>query len=152
MELKEVGLAPEALAEMRGLYENNGMLTPEAVLAAASKPNSALHGAFEWDDSEAARKYRLEQARDLIQKVKVQIISSDEKITYVRAYVSLPSDREGNGGYRSTVKVLSDAEQRAELISLALKELATFRKKYAELSELAAVFEAIEQMDKKNVA
>jgi len=51
----------EALAQLSG-----GVLTPDQALAAAARTNSPLHGHFTWDDTEAARAWRLHQARQLI--------------------------------------------------------------------------------------
>lgn len=58
-----------------------GVLTAETVLSEAEKRKSPLHAAFEWDDTVAARKWRLEQARKLINNVHIKIISSGEETT-----------------------------------------------------------------------
>ena len=60
-----------AARELLALYEEHGELRAELVLERARDPASALHEAFEWDDSEAAHRWRLDQARALIRSVRV---------------------------------------------------------------------------------
>lgn len=124
--------------------ENDGLLRPEDVVQKAEDSESLLHPYFDWDDSEAARKWRLEQARRLI-RVAV-IIIEPEQTSPVRAYVSLLGDRPVGNGYRTTVEVLADAGKRRRLLQQALSDLAVFRRKYALLSELAEVFAAADYM------
>ena len=39
--------------------EHNGYLSPDTVVEAAADPGSVLHDRFTWDDTEAARRFRL---------------------------------------------------------------------------------------------
>ena len=112
-------------------------------MAAAKAKSSPLHDLFEWDNDKAGEQYRLWQARELI---RVSIRFLPESGTNTRVYVSLRSDRtEDGGGYRSMVEVMSDSDQRAQLVSDVLAELKAIREKYAELKELAEIFEAIDK-------
>ena len=38
--------------------KHGGSVSPEHVVARARNPSSALHDAFDWDDTEAARQWR----------------------------------------------------------------------------------------------
>ena len=40
--------------------------TPSSILEYARNENSELHKCFEWDDTVAAEKYRLQQARNIV--------------------------------------------------------------------------------------
>lgn len=124
----------EALAEA-----NNGLLHPEKVVEFAKDPTTALHSRFEWDDSEAAVKYRIWQARQLI-KVTVNILPNENETEY-QVFVSLKSDRLNGGGYRALVDVMSNDDQRKELLSQAHNDFKLWQKKYQQLKELAPVFE-----------
>lgn len=149
MKTRESGLPKKAIQELRVLYKSKkGMLTPEDVLQRARVRSSALHSYFEWDDTEAARKYRLEQARGVIRTVRVHIERVDVPEIKVRAYVSLPSDRNTTTGYRHISLVMATPAQRNELLAVALAEFEALRKRYADLTELAGVFEAIEKAAK----
>lgn len=94
--------------------QNGGVLKVEDVLTEARDESSPLHKHFEWDDSEAAEQYRRQQARALIQKCKITLI--DSQPIEIRAFVSLPTDRENGGGYRLTSEVMGDDRMKAELI------------------------------------
>lgn len=138
---------PEIVSELEAIRNaNSGVLIPEKVVEFAADPNSALHSQFEWDDTEAAREYRLHQARNLI-RVVVTMLPNTTKET--RAYVSLISDRsnKSGGGYRTMVDVLSDEDRRRELLSMALADMRRWREKYGELKELAAIFDAIDDLE-----
>lgn len=118
-----------------------GLLLPADVVAFARNPETALHAHFEWDDSKAAELARLAQARAVI-RLCVTIVSEEVKPT--RAYVSLPSDRRAGGGYRSTREVVTDDTRRAEMIRDAMERLQACRRKYADISELAQVWKAVD--------
>jgi len=136
--------APKVIGALKAIQKRNGgRLYPEAVVAAARPAASPLHRYFEWDDGLAAEQYRLEQAADLI-RIVVEVLPGTKVET--RVFVSLTSDRATRGGYRLTLDVMNSAETRAQLLADARAELDQFRTKYRELSELAAVFEAIDRV------
>ena len=131
------------LKEFDRLHTKHGILRPADIVKAATPKSSPLHDMFQWDDTQAATQYRLWQAREMI-RVSVRLLPQNG--TKTRVYVSLGSDRiEDGGGYRCMVSVMSDADQRAELLADVLGELKAIRIKYAELQELAAVFAAIDK-------
>lgn len=94
--------------------KNGGVLKVEDVLEEARDENSILHRHFEWDNTEAAEKYRQIQARALIQKCQIKLVTADPVV--VRAFVSLPTDRENGGGYRLTSDVVNDENLKAEMM------------------------------------
>ena len=128
------------LAELREIEAaNNGVILPEQVVRRAKNPASALHSAFDWNDTDAARKYRLEQARQLI---RVVVEFSPQTGENVRAYVSVLSDRV-SGGYRHLPTMMKTEKGRGSILETALAELEAFQQKYSTLQELAAVFAAV---------
>ena len=109
----------EIMNEERKLLEkmarrNGGVLMIDDVLEEAKNEGSILHSHFEWDDTEAASKYRREQARVLIQRCRITVLANEP--THVRAFVSLPSDRETGGGYRLVADVMTSDSMREEFI------------------------------------
>ena len=129
--------------------QSGGVLQPADVIEYARDPDTALHGAFCWDDTEAAAQYRLWQARMVI-RVCVTI-REEVKGPPIRAYVSLQEDR-GDVGYRLLDDVMSDAEMRAKLLSQALAELNRWKMRYQQLKELAPVFEAAATVQRRTKA
>lgn len=125
----------EIKAALEGIATaNNGKVNPRDVLAAAREESSVLHKAFTWDDTKAGERYRLQEARALLQRYRIRIIEGDKST--VRAFVSLTDERGKNGGYRPLVQVLSMEERREQMLSDALAEIARFEEKYRVLSEL----------------
>lgn len=128
---------------------NKGLLTTHAVVKNARNKKSILHSQFEWDDSIAGHKYRLDQARHLI---RVHVELYEDVSSPVRAYVNLTTDRydrSKGGGYRSIGDVMNNRQWRAQLLSDAAAELLVFKSKYQCLTELNEVFAAIEKVTKR---
>lgn len=146
-------LMQQRVAELREIERaNNGVLLPESVVNRASNPDSALHSAFEWDNTEAARKYRLEQARQLI-RVCVEYVPHIGQ--EVRAFVSLHTERyiDGQeGGYRHMPTLLRTDRGRADVLETALWELEAIQRKYEAVKELADVFAALAKVRKGRAA
>lgn len=118
---------------------HRGRLDPKRVVAWARKHRkSALHSCFMWDDTKAAEKFRIWQARDLI--ASVEVVYEDGKRRQV--YVS-PVTSRGRGGYHRLVDVMTDEELRDEILTQALDELERVCAKYEDLCELAGVRAAV---------
>lgn len=117
--------------ELQGLM-SDGRLRPEDVVDAARNPNSALHSYFTWDDSEAAAAFRLQEARALIKRVKVNIVRSDEMV------VRVPSFTRSSGGYQETQVVLVNKPDHYATILITLAQVSTMLRNLAapELDEL----------------
>lgn len=123
--------------------EGNGVLRPEAVVAFARNPKTALHRYFTWDDTEAANKYRLWQAREVI-RVQVQI--TNQNVGPIRTYVSLVEDRKGDGGgYRTIDDVMASSIYRRQLLDQARRDMDRFTVKYGQLEQLAQVLKAMRE-------
>ena len=138
----EIKAALEALAA-----GNNGKVNPRDVLVAARNETSVLHKAFTWDDSKAGERYRLQEARALLQRYRIRIVEGDK--TTVRAFVSLTDERGKNGGYRPLIQVLSMEERREQMLADALAELSRFEEKYRILSELEPVLKSIQTVRRR---
>lgn len=123
---------------------NGGNITAQELVDFARDPDTLSHSRFEWDNDEAAERYRLWQARQLL-RVYVNIEIPDKDPISVRAYVSLPEDRYAGLGYRAIEDVLADNDRRNQLLSMAYSDLRTFRSKYKNIKELAEVNAAIDK-------
>lgn len=133
------------IAELRRIARaNDGVLAPENVVNAARSVRSPLHKLFDWDDTAAAEKWRIHQARQVL-RVTVEFVGSEK--SPVRVFVSLTKDRTGDEtGYRSMVDVVSDDEFYAQMLGDALDELRVFKAKYARFKELREVFAVIDRV------
>jgi hypothetical protein len=100
---------PDVIAALRGL-ERRGLLQPFDVVEAARDPGSPLHDSFEWNDSVAAERYRLEQARRLIRTV--WETDTDLQTFNPPIYVHDPDLDPGEQGY-ARIDRLATEEERA---------------------------------------
>lgn len=120
----------------------NGRLEPDMVVHVAKSASHPLHELFEWDDNVAAQAYRVGQARAVIRSIEV-VIEEAPKSKPVRAFVSVVRDRDRS--YTSVQHAMSDEDLRKQVLMQAMSELEAWRKRYAELVELANVFAAIDE-------
>jgi len=86
--------------ELKSL-ERDGRLLPADVVNAARPTNSPLHPHFDWDDSSAAEKYRLDQARTLIRSVQTEVRVTNGVQFAVPVYVRDPRAQNAEAGYVS---------------------------------------------------
>lgn len=122
---------------------NNGRLEGIDVVEASRPKTAPLHSAFEWDDAKAAEAYRVDQAAHMIRHIDVVVERADGENAPVRAFVSVKRDEDRS--YTSVQHALSDAELRAQVLASAWAELEAWRRRHAELIELAKVFAIIDQ-------
>lgn len=150
--MTKVKVTPDGFASKReelAHLEANGKLKPGDVVAYATNPKTHLHKCFEWDDSAAAAKYRLDQARTQI-RMYVMVVEGPKAPIEMRQYVSLPSDRKRGGGYRKVADVLKNKALLAELIDSAMKDLAVVRARYEAVQALKPVWAAAERVATKS--
>ena len=116
-------------------------ITPEQVLEKArNDENSELHKCFEWNDGIAAEKYRLIQARKII--INLAYVPKEKTDEPVRCF---QITRE-KSVYMPTKQFLVNSNEYQDLLKRAKVELESFKRRYATLSELETVFEAIESI------
>lgn len=138
------GIEPQTVGERLELLRerHGGTLDPADVVADARRSRSPLHKFFEWNDSEAAEQYRLEQARKLIRAV--VIIMPDLPRRPVRAFVSVRQDGDTERSYTSTVAAMESPALRAQVLASARAELANWRQRYRNLEEFSKLFDQID--------
>ena len=117
----------------------------QIVKYAEEHPDSELYKCFTWDDNRAAEKWRLHEARNIVLNLKVTYQDADEQ-PLTNEPVRLMLRTENTGGYKPTIKIVQNLSEREGMLRMAMAELQAFRKKYASLSELEKVFEAIDSL------
>lgn len=127
--------------------EAKGELTPEDVVKDARNDNSPLHSFFEWDDGEAAEKFRLQQARGLIRAVVAVYVSDDKPAVRQKVYVHIPDP--GAQHYREITHAMSAKRTREQVLMAAWRDFLALRRKYQDLKEFADVFIAIDDVSEK---
>lgn len=118
---------------------------PEQVLAKAKDEDSELHKCFDWNDTSAAEKYRLFQAKKVINHLIVikRDVEEPEKEP-VQFRVMLKNEKSYDSGYKQTIVMVRDEDEYRKMLEQAYAELKAFKKKYACLSELSDILAMIE--------
>lgn len=132
-----IRIDPEkAFAEIESLPER----TPANVLEKARDETTELHKHFEWRDDVAAEKYRLGQARCLLQ---CMVELKEEKPDDVRRSYEISSER---NVYQPRTFFLRNEDEYQVLLNRAKQELYAFKNRYDSIAELEDVFCAINNL------
>jgi len=146
--------------ELDGISKKNPEDVNEVIVQQARNPKSAMHEAFDWDDTSAAHKHRLRQASYLRNAIQAHTIYSDDpehevlecpaNLVYpARIDVVAPKQAWMPGVVRTALtqqQVMENEDYRAYHLARALIDLDAFHAKYSYLTELAEVFIAIEKV------
>ena len=139
--------AAEIRAELERLaLEGGGRLTPEAVVQEAADPASILHTSFTWDDSEAAAKQRLFEARTLIRSVKISVTT--ERVT-VQApfFVRDPTADGKEQGYVTLISLRTDEEAARETVVAEFARAATALRRARAVAAALGVAERVSEIE-----
>jgi len=127
--------------------KHNGILTPSVVLNEARNKSNPLHNYFNWNNNDAGEKYRLVQARLLINHIEIVIVhEGTEKET--RAYVNVSNvteEGDKNQIYVTVERALTNKEYRRQTLANAIREAEYWKNKYKEFKELSSIFQAIKK-------
>jgi len=134
-------------AQVFGEYLDSKQLkTPVEILKDAETNEASPFWSFlEWDDTEAAERFRVSQVRNIVNHISIEIVYIDgETITFDRAYeiVSVESGRE----YIHIEEGLADKDIRMQIIRRALSNLQGWRKRYGEYKEFAGIAREIDAL------
>lgn len=116
--------------------------TAEQILEKAKDPKTELHKCFDWDDTEAATKWRLHQARMVV----CEIVYVEKKPQAAEPIKVRVFNRIDNSGYKETTKIFRNPDEYSKLLSNAKAELLAFERKYKTLTELDELFDVIHQL------
>ena len=134
----------------RLMKEHGGNVEAEHVVEAAKDPSNPLHNHFDWDNTKAARQWRLQQARVLI--ASITIIELPKQVLPVRAFTKAIVAGKGMssvgrvGGYNSTVNLMSKKDTRKAVLTRAYGELLSWQQRYEAYKEFSKVVSAIKNL------
>lgn len=112
---------------------------PEEIVDKARDESTELHKCFEWDDTKAAEKYRVYQARKIVCHLIVKEVDDEQQKQEVRFFYKTDSQE----GYKPVSYIMRNEDEYQKLLDRALSELKAFQKKYSTLKELDGLFDAI---------
>lgn len=133
--------------ELRALQNPDGRLLPADVVAAARSPDSPLHKHFTWDDSEAARLRRLDEARALIRRVNIEVVVHNIPLS-VPAYVRDPDADARQAGYVETMRLRSEDDAARTAIVTEMQRVAQAVRRAKAVAAVLGVAEDVEAIER----
>lgn len=142
-------VSPQTVGEaVERITREKGFCTPAHLVTTAMRKNSPLRPLFTWNDAEAADKWRTHEARNIINSLSVTVKVNDRE-ERVPAFISVghvEKTQESGEGYRPFRVVVQTPEFHDEALHEVMSRLETLRRRYAALTELAPVWEALDQV------
>ena len=146
---------PEVIEEILEVKDKFG-LTAENLLKNASKKSSLLYEFFDWDNSYAGEKWRLQQARSVINEVKI-IVEDKELYAFENVRIEVEDLKPttsvkkaiNNREYKTIIEIMNKEEYKVQLIQRALAEAVYWKERHSELIELSFIFSLIGETNKK---
>lgn len=126
------------LKVLKQLEVQHGILSTHDLVEAAREEGHPLHESFEWNNRVGGEKYRLMQARMMINSVRVEFLGEKREAFF---NVTVPVRKVLTRGYVSIEKVVSNEDLHAQVLTQAIGELEYWQKKYDSLTELRGVIE-----------
>lgn len=136
---------------------NGGSVDPEILVEKARSKNNPLHPEiFDKAESDAAEAYYLRRAGEVLRAIQVTV--KEGPAEPVRAFTPVIMDSAPDASeeeedcpsskmeWVSLEDAMKDPLKRKQVLARALAELQSLRKKYANLKELAGVWEAVDKV------
>lgn len=120
-------------------------IRPEDVVEAARDKKHPLHSRFDWNDKIAGHKWRLQQARQLINSVRVVTHTAD-KVLVTPFYVRDPSSKSDEQGYLSIDALRTDKDVAREAIVNEFSMAASYLRRARDLAAALVVEEELERV------
>ena len=119
------------------LEQSEDGLTPRTLLDASRDVNAPLQDEFEWNDSEAAERYREQQAGAIIRNL--YVITAEHSTTEnTRAFVNVHHEPK-QGNFHNIRVVMDNEAMREKLFASAKRDMQSFIAKYKTLEVLSGV-------------
>jgi len=137
--------------QINKIIEKNKLkeISSKELLEDAKNTESPIHKYFDWNDTKAAEKYRLYQARLIINHVEITITTPSQQEIPVRAFLNIKNkDDNFKRVYVTIEKALSEEDLRIQILKQALYEIENWQQKYNVYTELSIIFNAIKKNQK----
>lgn len=112
--------------------ENDGEINSEEILNYAEKhKDSELYKCFEWDDTEASRKFRMLQASRILSSISLKI--KETPAVKQKLYFSIRSASTEERTFKNIKDIVENDEEYTQLVNKAKDDLNRCTEKYEDL-------------------
>jgi hypothetical protein len=126
------------------IESRDGHCTPAALIEEAGPDESSLHSLFDWDQEVAAHKWRVAQARNVINHIRVIDRVREEPVV---AFISVNNN--GDRGYISIAKIAQDEDLQRQAVEDVMVKLMGLRKRHADISYFAKVWGVVDELNEE---
>lgn len=133
--------ATKCANEIMEICEELESATPQQILEKAKDSSTELHKCFTWDNSEAAEKWRVQEARTIVRSLKIVEEKPDKKPEPTTIRVFYKTDNES--GYKPTKLILKKPDEYKMLVERCRSELLSIKQKFQNISEFDEIWELI---------
>ena len=114
-------------------------VSPAQIVEYARKPNTELHRCFTWNDAEAANKYRIYEARQVVCNLIVHKENGEkQEPTPIRLF-----HKTENGHYKPLTLIVQNEDEYESLLRQCREALQSLKRKYSSLSEYQEIWDLI---------
>lgn len=128
------------LDQLQAIRDQYGRLDDEAIVETAADPDHPLHSRFDWDDSVAGHKWRLEQAGKLLRAV--HLPPEPGRPEDLRAFMRVQGEGTRKGDYVPTQEAMADEFTRKLVLRDMEREWRLLKRRYEHMKEFAAMVAA----------
>ena len=109
--------------------------------ASTTSPFFCVSNSFTWDDTEAAEKWRISEARAVVRNLKIIEQKPDKQPEPTTIRVFYKTDNES--GYKPTKLILKKPDEYKVLVERCRSELLAIKQKFNSISEYEEIWEMI---------
>lgn len=131
--------AQKVYEEIMEICDDLESASPKDILEKAKEEETELHKCFTWNDSVAAERWRVHEARLIVR----QLVIKEEVVPKDRPEVRVFYKTDNESGYKPTELIVTKQDEYKELLKRAYAELQAFKRKYSMLKELQEIFDLI---------
>lgn len=125
--------------EILGIGES---ATPAQIVDRAKDETSELHKCFDWNDTEAAYKWRIHQARQVVCHLVIKQTDEERKQNKPQRRIFEKPSHES--GYKPVTLIVQNQDEYQRLLSMAYADLQKFKARYSSLSEMEEILALID--------
>lgn len=125
--------------ELQRIYDDFNELTPKLVVDQARQKNHPLHTFFEWDNKIAGEKYRENQARKLIGKVRIAKENKAGEMMSLRAFHSVSRADSPSPTFMPLEEIVENPMTMQILLADMRREVAALKRRYGDMAQFEAI-------------